>query len=62
MMTEGQILCTIEALQQTRDYADEVESVRLTAEIDRLLELLERIEPTQRPQALAAALGLEQEE
>lgn len=40
-MTEGQILATIEALQATKDYADEVECVRLTAAIERLLKLLE---------------------
>lgn len=41
-MTKGKILATIEALQSTRKYADEVESVRLTNEISRLITLLEK--------------------
>lgn len=35
-MTKEEILTRIEKLQQTRDYADEVESVRLTQAIKRL--------------------------
>lgn len=40
-MTEGQILRTIEALQATRQYADEIESARLAAKIEKLLKELE---------------------
>lgn len=39
-MSKDQILRKIEGLQQTRNYADEVESARLTAIIARLFELL----------------------
>lgn len=39
-MSKEQIIRKIEGLQQTRKYADEVESVRLTAIIARLFELL----------------------
>jgi len=47
MMTEQQkalILLRIEALQQSRNYADEVESQRYSAEIRRLLKLLDEEE------------------
>jgi len=43
-MTEQQkaaILRKIEGLQQSRNYADEVESLRYSAEIERLFKLLE---------------------
>lgn len=40
-MSEGQILRAIKALQETRDYADEVEQIRITAKIQRLLRELE---------------------
>lgn len=43
MRTKEQILATIRALHDTREYADEIESKRLTAEIQRLLVLLEMI-------------------
>jgi len=38
-----QILVRIEKLQQTRDYADEVESARLTKVIGRLLRELDEL-------------------
>jgi hypothetical protein len=40
-MTTDQILRKIEGLQKTRNYADEVESARLTAIIAQLFKLLE---------------------
>ena len=42
-MTKDQTLRKIEGLQQTRRYADEVESARLTAIIARLFERLEAL-------------------
>jgi hypothetical protein len=44
MTKKEMLLIRIEKLQQTRDYADEVESRRLIAEIQRLLALLEKEE------------------
>jgi len=44
MTKSDQLLTRIEKLQQTRDYADEVESRRITAEIKRLLELLDKLD------------------
>jgi hypothetical protein len=39
-----QILIRIEKLQQTRDYADEVESAKLTRKINELFEELARLD------------------
>jgi hypothetical protein len=39
-----QILIRIEKLQQTRDYADEVESAKLTKKIAELFEELDRLD------------------
>lgn len=41
MTKEERILTAIKALQDTRDYADEVEAGRLTMAIELLLDLLE---------------------
>jgi len=42
MMTKDQILRKIEGLQQARNYADEVESIRLTVAIAKLWQMYDK--------------------